>query len=178
MSLSEIFDHGAVIPWANLRFNNISIDGVQTSIVPAPATGGPTGNITRLIAKGTLRITTTAPNITVYTFSLPVTATNPNGSFCVKFITSFKGGPSGNTNNGFYQETTSYGVSTANGTSTQLFFNNINTNTPFGGIFSSGVSQNLATGFNGLILGVHNTNAGHTTDVLWYVQVDYFVSNL
>jgi hypothetical protein len=27
MSLSEIFDHGAPHPWANLRINNLSIDG-------------------------------------------------------------------------------------------------------------------------------------------------------
>ena len=178
MSLSEIFDHGVPIPWANFRFNNVSIDGTNNSIVPAPATGGPTGTISRLFAKGTLRITTTAATNTVYTFTLPVTPANPNGAFNLKFVTLFKGGPVGNTNNGFYQETLSYGVTTANALNSHLFYNNINLPVPLGGAFQTNVSQDLSSSLNGVTLGVHNTNAGHTTDVMWYVQVDYFIDNL
>src|SRR5579872_602181 len=167
MSLSEVFDHGAVIPWANFRFNNVSIDGLQTTIVPSPSTGGPLGNITRLIAKGTLRFTTSP--VIVYTFSLPVTSSNPNGVFNVRFITLFKGGPSGNTNNGFYQETLSYGITTSNVTSTQIAYGNQFTNI---NLFNPGVvGQTISAGSNGFILGVHNDNVGHTTDVMWYVEV-------
>ena len=176
MSLSEIFDHGVPIPWANFRFNNVSIDGTNSSAVPAPATGGgPVGNIVRLSAKGTIRLTGTAA-VNVYTFTLPVTAANPNGAFNVKFVTLFKGGPVGNTNNGLYNESFYCAVDTASVE---------NSSGPFGGAFTTigtftTVTVHQTNTFipNGITLGVQNSNAGHTTDVLWYAQVDYFIDNL
>lgn len=176
MSLSEIFDHGAIIPWANFRFNNISIDGTNNSNVPAPITGGgPIGTISRLNGKGTVRLTGVG-TVNVFTFTLPVTVANPNGAFNVKFITLFKGGPVGSTNNGLYQETQSYAVATGGTTTASLAFNNINTG--IGTFAIANVNQVISSGLNSITVGVRNVTAAQTTDVMWYAQVDYFITNL
>ncbi len=177
MSLSEIFDHGAVIPWANFRFNNIAIDGTNNSSVTAPATGGPTGTISRLAAKGTVRLTSTG-TVNVYTFTLPVTVANPNGAFNVKFVTLFKGGPVGSTNNGIYQETLSYAVTTAGSTTASTIFSNVGMGSAIGTFTNATVNQVVTSGVNSLTFGVRNTTASQTTDVMWYAQVDYFIDNL
>jgi hypothetical protein len=71
MSLSEIFDHGAAHPWANLRINNLTVDGTITG-----GTGG--GN------QGTLNITFSGPfttqvfNVDFQKFGKQVTLQFPN----------------------------------------------------------------------------------------------------
>ena len=175
MSLSEVFDHGTVIPWANFRFNNVSIDSSSNSIVPAPSTGGPSGTISILNASGTIRLTTTAAQ-NVYTFTLPVTAANPNGAFNIRFITLFKGGATGSTNNGLYQESQSYALAAGGTVTANVGFQNINT--AIGSFTVANVNQVINIGVNSITFGVRNSVASQTTDVLWYAQVNYFITNI
>jgi len=167
MSLSEVFDHGAVIPWANFRFNNVSIDGTNNTIVSPPPTGGASGTISRLTSKGTTILSTTTP-VNVYTFTLPVTTSNPNGTFRVTFTTLFKGGA-----NGLFQQTEAYGVSTAGNTVVSNLFVNI-----FNVIGTNTFGQNATVNTNTLSFTVTNTNATQIANVLWYAQVDYFITNI
>jgi len=71
MSLSEIFDHGAAHPWANLRVNNLTVDGTLTT----PGTGTlttlvipmsvpiPIANFTFLFSKIGRDVTVNLPDI-------------------------------------------------------------------------------------------------------------------
>lgn len=169
MSLSETFNHGAIIPWANMRYNNLTLDGSISQPSLPDSVGGAIGNSITPIARGVVRLSSTS-SVIVYSFALPNSPNN--GAFVFGFNTLMKGGPPGNTNNMFYQHTESIAVIT----------NNIAIISPYIGVigtvqtgtigFTLGVvNQSVALSSLSVIFSVQNTAVGQTTDVFWEVTV-------
>jgi hypothetical protein len=162
MSLSECFDHGVPIPWANMRFNNVDIDGILTN-------KDPTNSYNQIVsAKGTITspLNTLVP---VFLYTLP---TSPEGGcFLANFIMTAKGGPTGSTNNWIVQQAlymitlTNAGVATDQGI---IGANNVH---PVG--FAPGIVGENITILPGNIVqfGVQNSAAGQTTAYSWSVTV-------
>jgi len=87
MSISEIFDHGAPHPWANLRVNNLAVDGTLTggtsltTLVISMSGPIPATNFTFLVSKFGRKVT----------INLPDVQTNGAGGVAGQFITSAAG---------------------------------------------------------------------------------------
>jgi hypothetical protein len=81
MSISEIFDHGTPHPWANLRFNNLTLDGTFIN--------DNTQNVGTLVVPFSGPIPTTNINIDFYKFGKIVILNIPN------IITNAAGGTAG-----------------------------------------------------------------------------------
>jgi hypothetical protein len=171
MSLSEVFNHGVPIPWANVRFNNVTLDGQLISPTPAP-TPGASGLTTTY--QGSLRVTVTTP-VVFFTYVLPNAPIN--SSTVIRCTTIFKGGPVGSTNNAFAQDTASLYVCTNNVVLSHLNFVNNATNPPIG--FGMGtVGQVPALVGQTITLAALNNQGGQTTDIIWYVEVQALSTSL
>lgn len=166
MSLSETFDHGAIIPWANMRYNTLTVDGSISQPSLPGSIGGAIGNSITPIARGVLRLSSTS-SVIVYSFDLPNSPNN--GAFDLGFNVLMKGGPPGNTNNMFYQHTESIAVIT-NNIAVATFYTIANQYAVIG--FVAGVVDQSVTLVGQTVnFSVQNSAAGQTTDVYWEVIV-------
>jgi hypothetical protein len=151
MSLSETFDHGVPIPWANMRFNNVDIDGTTT-------------NSRIFQIQGTASFSDTATH-TIYSYTLPTTN---NGTFSFIYKLLAKGGPSGSTANAFYQRTYSLVQITSGVTSSALNYTNSFAIIGFPG---NSIGENTTVVGNVVNFTAANMNAGQTTNYAWQITV-------
>jgi hypothetical protein len=151
MSLSETFNHGAVIPWANMRFNNVNIDGDITN------DSFYTHNV------GPVTFTDTAVHI-LYSLTMPTTT---NAVYCFETTVLVKGGVPPATNKSFYQQYTTITQITG-GVSTSAMVSNINA----GIIYTTGETgvNNTLVG-NVVNFGVYSTIVGDTTEYTWSLKI-------
>jgi hypothetical protein len=162
MSLSECFDHGVPIPWANMRFNNVDIDGILTN-------KDPTNSYNQIVsAKGTITspLNTLVP---VFLYTLPISP--EGGCFLANFIMTAKGGPTGSTNNWMVQQALYMITLTNAGVATNRGIVGADNNLPVG--FAPGIVGENITILPGNIVqfGVQNSAAGQTTAYSWSVTV-------
>lgn len=159
MSLSEVFDHGAAIPWANMRFNNLTLDGNESKVIAqnGPISGGTTE------ARGSLRVQNTVNNL-VYVYNLPNMPLN--GAVLFKFTIIAKGGPPGLTNNALSREVW-YLYQVTNNVVTN-FQNMLNVVAPLGFAVLS-ITQTVTNIGNAVQFQVANLAPGQTTDFMWFI---------
>lgn len=156
MSLCEIFDHGVPIPWANLRCNNLTVDGELIN--------GPTGGVQTFDGK-LLNVSDTLSH-NVFTYNLP--SSPLNGAFRFVFTVVAKGGPPGNLANAMMQSMTAL-VQITNNIITSLL--NLDNMPHFIG-FGAGAVGGLISNVGGtVIFSVTNTVAGQSTSYLWQVVI-------
>lgn len=166
MSVNEIIDRGNIIPWANLRANNMTIDGTYNLSITAPSTGGASGLVTYI--DGSVRITTTALT-NLYTYPLPPAGPN-NATYLIKYLTVNKGGISGSTGNAYSGETTSLLLAQNGVYTTRLFYSNSFPSPPIGyGVGT--VAQSITISGTNLLFGFQNTNVSNTTDIIYFIQI-------
>lgn len=164
MSISELFDHGAPHPWANLRLNNVTVDGneiMNTAPNPISPVRGKISNFS-----GTLRTTAPGPN-TVFTY--PFLSSPPqNTSVTVFFGFIVKGGPPGLTNNTLTREVRQLWQLSGGGiVSTGLFVVDEVTI----GFVLADIAENIGSLGQSLVFQLNNTVAGQTADWVWYLKV-------
>lgn len=166
MSVAELLDHGQAHPWANLRLNNVTVDGTETSIWPInPALPIESQSITYT----GLPVRTTAPGaVIVFTYPIPVPAAT-NFSIVFLFGINVKGGPAGVTNNAAFREICQVfqrtgGVITSSAVTVSTSFTTV-------GFAAASILQTIATVGPNFVFGVENTAAGQTADWTWYVKV-------
>lgn len=166
MSVAELLDHGQAHPWANLRLNNVTVDGTETSIWPIT----PALPIESQSATYTgIPVRTTAPGaVSVFTLPIPVPAAT-NFSIVFLFGINVKGGVLGATNNAAFREICQVfqrtaGVITASGVTQSTAFTAI-------GFAPGSILQTIVTVGPNFVFGVENTAAGQTADWMWYVKV-------
>jgi len=168
MSLSETLNHGAIIPWANMRFNNLTLDG--TMIQNWPVGGLFTGQSTTTY--GLIRINNVAFN-TVYSYSMQTTPNNNAVLFKFGFVC--KGGVPGASNNALSREVWCIYQSTNNVvTGLNNFFN-------AGGAIGfapASINQNVSNVGFSIQFQLQNNAAGQITDFLWYVTAINLTSTL
>jgi|SRR5271154_1587066 len=156
MSLSETFDHGVPIPWANMRFNNVTIDGDFLQ----------TGSDTRA---GTLTPVNDTLTHVVYTLPLPTTH---NAGFVIYYTLMGKGGPIANPNGVFGQTSESLVQTTGGVVSSALQLHNA---FDFIGFVPNTIGQSITVVGNNVNFGVFNSVAGQTVSFSWNLKI-FFVN--